>query len=154
MGRPPKGRPRIQYLPAFCVPANDVLLGLWDRIADRLYKIRHCLNIDGIPRPPAATLRPFGRHPAVARDVSFFVDETVPAARIRALVEENRPPILEDLRVAEDYREPGKVPAGKKGMLWSMTYRAEGRTLTDAEVDAAHETLVTRLITELAAERR
>ena len=53
-----------------------------------------------------------------------------------------------------DYREPGKVPAGKKGMLWSMTYRGEGRTLTDAEVDAAHEALVARLLTALRAERR
>jgi phenylalanyl-tRNA synthetase beta subunit len=39
-------------------------------------------------------------------------------------------------------------------MLWSMTYRGEGRTLTDAEVDAAHEALVARLLTALRAERR
>ena len=29
-------------------------------------------------------------------------------------------------------------PPGKKGMLWTLTYRADDRTLTDAEVDAAH----------------
>src|SRR5215472_4310507 len=42
-------RPDIvrQYLPAFCVPANDVLLGYWDRIEDRLFKIRNCQNIHG-----------------------------------------------------------------------------------------------------------
>jgi hypothetical protein len=42
-------RPDIsrQYLPAFCVPANDKLLKYWDRIDDRLFKIRNCLNIDG-----------------------------------------------------------------------------------------------------------
>src|SRR5262249_17511486 len=28
--------------PVFCVPANDTLLGCWDRLEDRLYKIRHC----------------------------------------------------------------------------------------------------------------
>ena len=35
---------------AFCVPPNDTLLGYWDRVEDRLYKIRHCMNLDGVVR--------------------------------------------------------------------------------------------------------
>jgi len=31
----------------FCVPENDKLLGYWNRVADRLFKIRHCMNIEG-----------------------------------------------------------------------------------------------------------
>jgi hypothetical protein len=34
----------------FCIPENDKLLGYWDVVADRLYKIRNCMNIDGIKR--------------------------------------------------------------------------------------------------------
>ena len=34
----------------FCLPANDKLLGYWDTVADRLFKIRHCMNIDGTIR--------------------------------------------------------------------------------------------------------
>ncbi len=34
----------------FCIPANDKLLGYWDTVADRLYKLRHCLNIEGVVR--------------------------------------------------------------------------------------------------------
>ncbi|MBP1743823.1 MAG: hypothetical protein H6Q58_801 [Firmicutes bacterium] len=34
----------------FCTPQNDKMLEYWDRIADRLFKIRHCQNIDGIER--------------------------------------------------------------------------------------------------------
>lgn len=34
----------------FCIPKNDKLLGYWDTITDRLFKIRHCLNIEGIAR--------------------------------------------------------------------------------------------------------
>ena len=34
----------------FCIPQNDKMLEYWDRIADRLFKIRHCQNIDGIER--------------------------------------------------------------------------------------------------------
>jgi hypothetical protein len=34
----------------FCVPRNSVLDGLWDTVADRLFKIRNCMNFDGIER--------------------------------------------------------------------------------------------------------
>lgn len=34
----------------FCIPHNEKLLGYWDTVADRLFKIRHCMNIEGIVR--------------------------------------------------------------------------------------------------------
>jgi len=34
----------------FCLPDNDKLLGYWDTVADRLFKIRHCQNIEGVER--------------------------------------------------------------------------------------------------------
>lgn len=34
----------------FCIPNNDKLLTLWDTVADRLFKIRHCMNIEGVVR--------------------------------------------------------------------------------------------------------
>ena len=37
-------------MPFFCITANDKLLGYWDTVADRLFKIRHCLNIEGVER--------------------------------------------------------------------------------------------------------
>lgn len=37
----------------FCIPGNDNLLQYWDTVADRLFKIRHCLNIEGVFAPPA-----------------------------------------------------------------------------------------------------
>lgn len=35
---------------AFCLPVNEHLLGFWDRVEDRLFKIRNCMNIDGETR--------------------------------------------------------------------------------------------------------
>jgi len=35
----------------FCIPDNAQLTAYWDRVEDRLYKIRHCLNIDGVAQP-------------------------------------------------------------------------------------------------------
>jgi hypothetical protein len=34
----------------FCVPKNEKLLGYWDNVADRLFKIRHCMTIEGVVR--------------------------------------------------------------------------------------------------------
>lgn len=34
----------------FCVPHNENLLDYWDRVEDRLFKIRHCMNISGLRR--------------------------------------------------------------------------------------------------------
>lgn len=38
------------YNQYFCIPQNENLISLWDRVEDRLWKIRHCRNIDGIER--------------------------------------------------------------------------------------------------------
>ena len=34
----------------FCIPRNEKLLGYWDTVANRLFKIRHCMNIEGVVR--------------------------------------------------------------------------------------------------------
>lgn len=34
----------------FCIPQNEQLLAYWDVVADRLFKIRHCMNIEGVVR--------------------------------------------------------------------------------------------------------
>ena len=38
----------------FCIPRNEKLVGYWDTVADRLFKIRHCMNIEGVVRQLAA----------------------------------------------------------------------------------------------------
>ncbi len=112
------------------------------------------IDLGVVPLPQPAQMRPISRHPAVTRDVSFLVDAAVPSARIAELIADAREPLVEGYGVLEDFRDPAHVPAGKKGMLWTITYRAGDRTLTDAEVDRAHEGIVQRLLTELDAQRR
>jgi len=112
------------------------------------------LNLDAMPAPQPAQLHTIPRYPAITRDVSFFVDEQVPAARMGQIIADNATELVEGVNVLEDYRDPAKVPAGKKGMLWSITYRSAERTLTDAEVDTTHESIVATLLDELGAERR
>lgn len=34
----------------FCIPKNEKLAQYWSLVADRMFKIRHCMNIDGVVR--------------------------------------------------------------------------------------------------------
>ncbi|MDD9336258.1 MAG: neuraminidase-like domain-containing protein [Wolbachia sp.] len=43
----PASSDTAEYCSYFCTPENKDFIGLWDRIEDRLYKIRHCLDIKG-----------------------------------------------------------------------------------------------------------
>jgi len=108
------------------------------------------LDLAGLAARPTTKTQPLPRFPSAVRDLSFFIDATVPADTVRATVVAAAEPLLTDVRVVEDYREAGRVPEGKKGMLWSFTFRSPERTLTDAEVDAAHARLRDRLVSALA----
>lgn len=51
-GNADDGSPSAPPLPMlyFCIPHNDILLGYWTTVEDRLTKIRNCMNIDGVVR--------------------------------------------------------------------------------------------------------
>jgi hypothetical protein len=53
---PPGVSPGTGQLPRlhtfyFCIPPNDQMLRYWDTVADRLFKVRHGLNLEGVARP-------------------------------------------------------------------------------------------------------
>jgi receptor-binding and translocation channel-forming TcA subunit of Tc toxin/ABC toxin-like protein/neuraminidase-like protein len=48
-GDPPRPNPTPVSL-YFCIPENPQLMEYWNRVEDRLFKIRHCRNIDGQQR--------------------------------------------------------------------------------------------------------
>lgn len=50
----------------FCVPSNPELLACWDRLEDRLYKIRHCMDIDGQRREIALFAPPIDPRQIIA----------------------------------------------------------------------------------------
>jgi phenylalanyl-tRNA synthetase beta chain len=117
-----------------------------------------CFGFDfalaAFPVQAPTQMREIPRYPAITRDVSLFVDEALPAGRVRALIDEAAEPLIERVAILEEYRDPAYVPAGKKGLLWTITYRSATATLTDVQVDAAHEAIVARLVEILPAQRR
>jgi phenylalanyl-tRNA synthetase beta chain len=111
------------------------------------------LDLTKLPLAAPAQMQPIPRFPGSARDVSLLLAEAIPAARIAEVIVQASEPLVVGFRLLEDYRDP-KLGAGMKGMLWSIAYRAPDRTLTDAELDKAHENIVTRLVENLPAQRR
>jgi hypothetical protein len=55
-----------QITPVFCVPGNTELLHYWDRVTDQLFKIRHCMDIDGNKRQLALFAPPINPMQLVA----------------------------------------------------------------------------------------
>ena len=83
-------------------------------------------------------------HPAAVRDLAVVVDEAVPWARIEGAIRDLRIPILESIEFFDIFR--GKqVPAGKKSIAFSLTFRAADRTLTSDEVEAARQSCIQSL---------
>ena len=79
----------------FCVPRNNKLLSYWDTVADRLFKIRNSLNIQGIFRQLALFEPPIdpamlARAAAAGLDVSAIVNglnQPLPLVRFQLLVQ-------------------------------------------------------------------
>jgi phenylalanyl-tRNA synthetase beta chain len=93
------------------------------------------------------------RHPWVVRDVSILVDDTLSAETVRGTIRSAAPTTLVDIREFDRYQ--GKsIPDGKVSLSLRLTFRALERTLTDAEVHAAMEGIVTGLTRELGAVQR
>ncbi len=97
--------------------------------------------------------RELPRFPAVVRDMALIVAEEVRHADVMAAIEKNRSKYLEEVQLFDIFRG-GQIPTGKKSMAYSLRFRAPDRTLTDAEVNAAHEQIKRQLQQMLPCEIR
>jgi len=78
----------------FCIPPNDRMLGLWDLVEDRLFKIRHSMSIEGVVRQLPLFEPPIDpallvRARALGLDLSSVLDDLnspAPVRRFRVLV--------------------------------------------------------------------
>jgi phenylalanyl-tRNA synthetase beta chain len=101
-------------------------------------------------RAPAKTFKPLPMFPAVRRDVAMLVPEALAHEAVSALVKQAKPANLEKFDLFDVFRGQN-VPAGQKSVAYAFTYRNAERTLTDAEVNSAHEKLVEKFKQDLGA---
>jgi len=113
------------------------------------------LDLDALV--PAAALersfRELPRFPSITRDVAIVVDEAVTWEQIAGVVGAAGAEHIESVSFGEIYRGE-QVEEGKKSVLFTITYRAPGRTLTNEEVNASQERVVAALGEQLGAALR
>jgi phenylalanyl-tRNA synthetase beta chain len=110
------------------------------------------LNLDMLlaRRNTTKSFRPLPAFPAIRRDVAMLVPEATTHEAVLQVVKQAKPANLETTDLFDVFR--GKnVPPGQKSMAYAFTYRHAERTLTDAEVNTAHEKLVAQLKQRLQA---
>ncbi len=114
------------------------------------------LDFEALPRKAAFSFRPLDRYPAVTRDVAFLIDEKVPFASVRELLQSAQEPLLVAIDLFDFFVDPEgrKVPPGQKSLALSLTYRSPDRTLTQDEVNAGHQRLKSLLVAHLKARLR
>jgi phenylalanyl-tRNA synthetase beta chain len=110
------------------------------------------LNLDQLlaRRNPGRAFKALPQFPGIRRDVAMLVSEQVTHEAVLQVVKQAKPANLETVELFDVFR--GKnVAADQKSVAYAFTYRSAERTLTDAEVNAAHEKLVASLKTNLSA---
>jgi phenylalanyl-tRNA synthetase beta chain len=103
--------------------------------------------------PRRITVRALPRFPAVERDVALVVDRDFASQRVVDWIKDLGEALIEHVDVFDQYLG-APVPEGKKSLAYKISYRAEDRTLTDAEINVLHQRLVERLGETFGAERR
>lgn len=93
------------------------------------------------------------RYPAMTRDIAMLVKDEVLVKEIEDIIKQKGGEILEDIKLFDVYK--GKqVPEGMKSVAYSITFRAEDRTLVDEEVNKVMEKVLQGLKTGLDAQLR
>lgn len=85
---------------------------------------------------PERGYKPLPRFPAATRDLALICDDELPVAALEKAIREAVGKVLEEVSLFDVYRGE-QVAEGKKSVAYSLTMRADDRTLTDEEADAA-----------------
>ncbi len=129
----------------FCVPQNDKLLGYWDTVADRLFKIRHCMNIEG-----------------VVRELPLFEPPIDPALLVQAAAKGvDLSSVLNDLSAPLPYyrfnyilQKALELCGDLKSLSAALLAAIEKRDAEElAAIRAGHETMLLNLVTQVKKEQ-
>ncbi len=100
--------------------------------------------------PANISFKPLPKFPAIERDVAMLVAESVTHAEVLVVVKKTKAANLVDTELFDVFRGQN-VPEGQKSLAYSFTYRSTEKTLTDEEVNGAHESLVVAFKEQLGA---
>ncbi|MEX2581429.1 MAG: phenylalanine--tRNA ligase subunit beta [Verrucomicrobiales bacterium] len=103
-----------------------------------------------------ATYAELPKFPGSSRDVAMLVPADLAAETVAAFLAAHEEPLLESAELFDVFRDPEgkKLPADKKSLAYSITYRSGTRTLEATEVESAHAKLLDSLRRGLPVEFR
>ncbi|GEK58102.1 phenylalanine--tRNA ligase subunit beta [Marinococcus halophilus] len=93
------------------------------------------------------------RFPSTTRDIAIVVDESVPAADVKNVIEAAGGSTLYSTSLFDVYQGENLTP-GKKSLAFTLVYLDPERTLTDEEVTSAHDQVLRMLEEKTGAELR
>ncbi len=98
------------------------------------------INIDILEKSVGAAIRyeAISRYPSVSRDVAFVVPSEMEADKVLEIVLSQHQELLENIGIFDIYAGKG-LDEGTKSLGLRFSYRAQNRTLTDAEISAVHD---------------
>lgn len=88
---------------------------------------------------------PYSVYPSSDRDIAFFAPVQVSVADLQRLMRKAGGTLLESADVFDEYRGQ-TVPDGQRSLAFRLVYRASDRTLTDEDVETAHQNVRDALI--------
>ena len=95
----------------------------------------------------------YSSYPSVARDLAFFAPLDVSVSELIKVMKRSGGVLLEAIELFDDYRGQN-VPEKNRSLAFSLAYRASDRTLTDAEVDPAHDKIRQALVKQFEVNLR
>ncbi len=93
------------------------------------------------------------KFPAVERDSSLLIKESVEAQKVLAVAQKSLGKLGQNIVIFDVYKGKG-VPAGKKSIALRVRYSSPDKTLTEDEVAKAHGKLIKSVCHQLEAEIR
>ena len=96
------------------------------------------------------------KFPGSSRDVAMLVSADLAAGTVADFFANHEEPLLESVELFDVFQDPSgeKLPADKKSLAYSISYRSGDRTLEAAEVETAHAKLLDSLKSGLHVEFR
>ena len=104
-------------------------------------------------RNAGKAFKPLPQFPSSRRDVAMLVAEATTHDAVLQAVKQAKAANLDAVELFDVFRGQG-VPAGQKSLAYAFTYRSAEKTLTDGEVNGAHEKVVAQLQQQLSAVMR
>ena len=97
--------------------------------------------------------QPYSNYPPSDRDLAFFAPINITVAEFEKTVTKAGKGLLKSVELFDEYRGEN-VPTGQRSLAFRLIYRADDRTLTDAEVEPVHQKVRDTLVEKFGVSLR